>query len=173
MEILPYEIIKAEFKPWTETYLAVAQALIRLIETDEIQVMHFGSTSAKVGGKGIIDLSVLYPEGQLQAAVDHMNTHGFQDQASAKPFPPERPRKDAAVLFEGRKYLIHAHVIQKHSEEHQRQRAYRDYLLANPEVRADYERQKKAILSEGVTDQEAYVKRKAPFVKTILNGLER
>lgn len=173
MEILPYEIIKAEFKPWTETYLAVAQALIRLIETDEIEVMHFGSTSAKVGGKGIIDLSVLYPEDQLQAAVDHLKTLGFQDQASAKPFPPERPRKDGAVLFEGRKYLIHAHVIQKHSEEHQRQRAYRDYLLANPEVRADYERQKKAILSEGVTDQEAYVKRKAPFVKTILNGLER
>jgi len=91
MEILPYKILKAEFKPWKETYLAVAQALIRLIETDEIEVMHFGSTSARVGGKGIIDLSVLYPEGQLQAAVDHLKALGFQDQASAKPFPPGAP----------------------------------------------------------------------------------
>lgn len=127
--------------------------------------MHFGSTSAKVGGKGVIDLSVLYPEGRLQGAVEHLHALGFQDQHSHKPFPPERPRKDGAVLFEGELFLIHVHLICHGSEEHHNHKRFRDRMLTNPDERAAYEAHKQEILALGVSDQAAYGKLKGGFVK--------
>ncbi|WP_417441391.1 GrpB family protein [Idiomarina sp.] len=172
MKIVKYEKVPADFKPWTSTYLLVARELIQLIQTEDIDVMHFGSTSAKVGGKGIIDLSVLYEKGQIDLAIDRLKSLGFQEQIAAKPFPPERPRKDGAVIYEGEKYLVHAHVIEKGSEEHVRQKDYRDYLLSNPSAREEYELSKKSILEQGIKEQDAYGKLKSPFVKSVLNKLK-
>ena len=171
MKILPYEKVVAEFKPWQPVYLVVAQALIDMISCAELDVIHFGSTSAKVGGKGIIDLSVLYPSGQIQLAFNRLAELGFQDQVSTKPFPPQRPRKDGAVLFDGIKYLIHVHVIERASDEHYKQLQYKAFLLQNPQARSSYEQTKQVILATGVTEQEAYAKQKAPFVKSVLSQL--
>lgn len=171
LNILPYEIIPARFLPWSACYLEVAEQLIQTIRTDEIEVLHFGSTAAKVGGKGIIDLSILYPTGQLSKAVQHLAALGFQDQVSAQPFPVHRPRKDGAVIVKGVRYLIHAHVIELNSEEHHKQLAYKRYLLETPTAREQYENTKKQILSQGIEKQEAYGQQKAPFVKAILAQL--
>lgn len=149
----------------------MAKALINHIQTEPFEVIHIGSTAAKVGGKGIIDLSILYPKGQLNLAIEHLKSLGFQDQISAAPFPPERPRKDGAVLFDGKKYLIHIHAIEINSEEHTNQIKYRDYLLSDPAARQAYERSKRTILAEGVTEQDAYGKRKSPFVKSVLSRI--
>ncbi|WP_432454124.1 GrpB family protein [Agarivorans sp. QJM3NY_29] len=171
MNILKYEKIKAEFKPWTETYLLIAESLISLIRTEQLDVIHIGSTSAKVGGKGIIDLSVLYPVGKLSIAVEHLKLLGFQDQVSAKPFPVERPRKDGAVVYKGHKYFVHVHVIEDGSEEHHKQLKYKQYMLANPLARYEYEQSKQAIIATGISEQEAYGKLKSPFVKSVLQHL--
>lgn len=171
MNILPYEKIAAEFKPWQAQYLLVAQALINFISTAKLKVIHFGSTSAKVGGKGIIDLSILYPTGQMQLALDRLQQLGFQDQVSSQPFPDHRPRKDGAVLFEGVKYFIHVHVIERDSVEQQQQLQYKQYLLLHPQARINYEQSKKTILAKGIIEQEAYTKQKAPFVKSVLSQL--
>lgn len=168
MTILKYEKIPARFIPWRDIYLDIAQMLITHIQTDTIEVLHFGSTSAKVGGKGIIDLSVLYERGQLENAVSHLMSLGFQHQNSIKPFPENRPRKDGAVMYEGKKYLIHAHVIEQHSKEHQNQLAYKQYLLNTPAARKKYEQTKQGILAQGVCEQEAYGDLKSPFVKSFL-----
>lgn len=165
MQVLPYERRPASFKPWSPVLLRVAAALIEHIKQDWMDVMHIGSTSAQVGGKGVIDLSVLYPEGRLQDAVEHLYTLGFQDQHSHKPFPPERPRKDGAVEFEGERFMIHVHLIRHGSEEHRNQQRFRDRMLANPDERAAYEACKREILAAGVTEQEAYGKLKGGFVK--------
>jgi GrpB-like predicted nucleotidyltransferase (UPF0157 family) len=171
MNILPYEKVIAEFKPWQAQYLSVAEALINFISTAKLQVIHFGSTSAKVGGKGIIDLSILYPRGQIQLALDRLQHLGFQDQVSDQPFPAHRPRKDGAVLVDGIKYCIHVHVIERDSDEHNKQLQYKAFLLQDPEARTHYEHYKKTILAKGVTEQEAYAKQKAPFVKSVLATL--
>lgn len=169
MKILKYQKIQAEFKPWREVYLEVANKLVEHIQTADIEVLHFGSSSAKVGGKGIIDLSILYKSDQTDLAVKHLKCLGFQDQASSKPFPASRPRKDGAVMYQGEQYLIHAHVIEKHSQEHKNQIAYKQYLLANPNARKEYEQAKQAILAQGISEQEAYGDLKSPFVKSILS----
>jgi len=69
MEILNYQKIEASFNPWSPRYCDVAKRLIDLIQTEQFEVIHIGSTSFKVGGKGIIDLSVLYKNNDLNEAV--------------------------------------------------------------------------------------------------------
>lgn len=167
----PYQLVDASFSPWRPIYLDVAQALSDHISTPRIEVLHFGSTSAKVGGKGIIDLSILYRSGERDDTVAHLYALGFQDQHSDQPFPEHRPRKDASVIYQGERFLVHAHVIEKDSDEHRRQIAYKQYLLDNPNLRTEYENEKRAILAQGVRDQDAYVKHKAPFVKGVLADL--
>jgi Uncharacterized conserved protein len=68
-------------------------------------------------------------------------------------------------------FLIHAHVIEKDSDEHHRQIAYKQYLLENPDVRTEYENKKREILAQGLRNQDIYVKHKAPFVKGVLADL--
>lgn len=167
----PYQLVDASFSPWRPIYLDVAQALSDHISTPRIEVLHFGSTSAKVGGKGIIDLSILYFPGERENAITHLYALGFQDQHSKQPFPEHRPRKDASVTYQGERFLIHAHVIEKDSDEHHRQVAYKHHLLDNPDVRAEYEEKKRTILKAGVHEQDSYVKHKAPFVKAVLNDI--
>lgn len=171
IKILPYQLKNAEFTAWDPIYLKVAKQLIQLITTNTIEVIHFGSTSAMVGGKGIIDLSVLYRAGELEQAVAHLRQLGFQDQHSMRPFPATRPRKDGAVEIEGKSYLIHAHVIEKDSHEHQQQIQFREYLLANPQARQSYETKKKTILANGIHHLDDYGQQKSPHVKSVLNDL--
>lgn len=172
LKILPYEKIAACFKPWSEVYLDVAKTLINTIQTDELNVIHIGSTSAQVGGKGIIDLSVLYSAGSIDLAVARLSLLGFQDQISDKPFPAKRPRKDGGIIFDDRKYFVHVHVIEKDCDEHVKQVQYREYMLADSKARQAYEQSKKQILAEGIIEQEAYGKRKSVFVKDVLQTIE-
>jgi GrpB-like predicted nucleotidyltransferase (UPF0157 family) len=172
MEILKYEKIKADFNPWNSNYIDVANSIIDLISNERFTAIHIGSTSFKVGGKGIIDLSILYGNGDLNAAVSHLLSFGFQDQISDTPFPSERPRKDGAVITNGKKYFLHVHCIAVDSQEHQKQLQYKNYMLNNPDSRKEYELSKKQILHQGVTEQEAYGKLKSPYVKSVLAQLK-
>jgi len=132
MKILKYEKIEAGFTPWSSNYLKVSQSLIEFIRTEQFEVIHIGSTSFMVGGKGTIDLSILYKNGEINVAVNHLLSLGFQDQISDNPFPPERPRKDGTVRIDGNKYFIHVHVISYGSEKHmnrQKKKFWRKVLL--------------------------------------------
>jgi len=171
MKILKYKKIEASFNPWSEKYFEVAKRVIDFIQTEQFEVIHIGSTSFKVGGKGIIDLSVLYKNSDLDAAVQHLLSLGFQDQISEKPFPKERPRKDGVVVVDGTEYLLHVHVIQSESDEHKKQIDYKNFMLNNPAAREAYEASKQKILANGFTDQEAYGKQKSPYVKSILSTM--
>lgn len=171
MDILAYKKIPASFNIWSETLLVVAQSVIEHIANDQFEVIHIGSTSFKAGGKGIIDLSILYNAGELALAVDHLKQLGFQDQISDKPFPEHRPRKDGAVLYKGQVYYLHVHAIAKNSEEHHNQLKYKNYMLNSPTARAAYEQAKKTILTNGTNEQEAYAKQKSPFVKARLKEI--
>jgi GrpB-like predicted nucleotidyltransferase (UPF0157 family) len=77
MKILKYKKIEASFTPWVSHYCEVAQRVIDFISTEQFEVIHIGSTSFKVGGKGIIDLSVLYKNNDLDEAVQHLLELGF------------------------------------------------------------------------------------------------
>jgi len=172
MKILTYKKIVANFSPWSPVYCDVAQAVINFISLERFEVIHIGSTSFKVGGKGIIDLALLYKSNELALATQHLSTLGFQDQINIKPFPAERPRKDGAVNMNGKEYYLHIHVIANECSEHHELLKYKNYMLDNSTARKAYEDSKKIIISDGFTDQDVYGKKKSPFVKSVLNKMK-
>jgi GrpB-like predicted nucleotidyltransferase (UPF0157 family) len=168
IQIEPYTDAPATCDEYDVDAPAVAQLVARAITAVEagLVVEHIGSTAVPgCAGKGIIDLMVLYPPGQLPQAKRALDALGFQRQSTHDPFPEDRPMRVAAVSFNGRRFRVHAHVIAADAAEASVLRAFRDRLRAEPGLRAAYEQCKRNILSEGITDSVAYAEAKTEFIR--------
>jgi GrpB-like predicted nucleotidyltransferase (UPF0157 family) len=134
-----------------------------------VTVEHIGSTSVPgCAGKGIIDLMVLYPDGQLEAVKESLRCLGFQMQTVGHLMPESRPMRVGAVRYQGRTYPLHVHVIAAHSPEVKTLRAFRDRLRASRQAVESYVQQKRAILAAGVTDSREYTTMKSSFIRKAL-----
>ena len=145
---------------------AVAQRVGDLITTrlPAVTVEHIGSTSVPgCAGKGIVDLMVVYPPGQLPAVKDVLAELGFQPQTSRDPFPEERPMRVGTLEHAGSVFRLHVHVIAADSPEAAGLRGFRDRLRADPQLMDAYVARKRAILAAGVTDSLDYCLRKGEF----------
>jgi GrpB-like predicted nucleotidyltransferase (UPF0157 family) len=132
-------------------------------------IEHIGSTAVTgCAGKGIIDLVVLYPDGQLAAIRDQIDALGFQRQTTRDAFPEERPMRTGAFEYQGRRYLAHVHVVAEGSGEAEDLRYFRECLRADPELRSAYVAFKKRILASGVIDSVDYAIAKGEFIRQCL-----
>jgi GrpB-like predicted nucleotidyltransferase (UPF0157 family) len=69
-----------------------------------LTVEHVGSSSVPgCAGKGVIDLMLLYPPGQLEEAKGVLAELGFQRQTSRDPFPEDRPMRTGSVQYQGKR----------------------------------------------------------------------
>ena len=171
MRILPYFTTPAEFHPYEPEAEELARLLRRAIESAEaeLRVEHVGSTSIpSCGGKGIVDLAVLYPRGLLGRARTALDELGFQKQDGPEPFPENRPMRVGCVEHHRRPFRIHAHVIGLGSEEHGQLVWFRDTLRREPALRRSYEARKRAILALGIQDSLEYCKAKGAFISEVL-----
>ena len=138
MRILPYLSMPAEFRAYDPQVVEVAHLLAAALRRVEpkLKVEHVGSTSVPgCGGKGIVDLAVLYPEDFLaraRAILDHL---GFQKQGGRDPFPESRPMRVGCVEHDGRPFPIHAHIIALDSDEHRELVFFREALRASSTLR--------------------------------------
>lgn len=149
----------------------VAQRLADAIESPlpSVRVEHIGSTAVRgCAGKGVIDLQVLYPQGQLSGVKAVMGEMGFQRQISRDPFPEDRPMRVGTIEHDGECYRIHAHVLCEDDSEVERNRAFRDLLRADPNLRDAYIERKREILAEGEMASTDYAADKAPFIRGVL-----
>jgi RimJ/RimL family protein N-acetyltransferase/GrpB-like predicted nucleotidyltransferase (UPF0157 family) len=132
-------------------------------------VEHIGSTSVPgLAGKGVVDLMLLYPPGQLVAARETLDGMGFQRQTGRDPWPEDRPMRVGAVEHGGERFCLHVHVLAADAAEVAGLRAFRDRLRADASLREEYAARKRAILAEGVTDTVDYCLRKGTFVEGAL-----
>jgi GrpB-like predicted nucleotidyltransferase (UPF0157 family) len=171
MRIGVYISQAAEFRAYPPEVIEIASLLGTAIQGKEpgLEVEHVGSTAVPgCGGKGIIDLAVLYPEGLLARARAVLDGLGFQKQGGPEPFPEERPMRVGSVEHNGRLYRIHAHVIALGSEEHDKLVWFRDTLRRDATVRQSYEERKRTILAAGIHDALDYCKAKEAFVTEAL-----
>src|SRR3989454_9147925 len=172
MRILAYFSTPAEFRAYDPRVTEVARLLrdaIRSVEP-QLQVEHIGSTAVPgCGGKGIIDLAILYPEGLLARARAVLDGLGFQKQGGPEPFPENRPMRVGSVEHEGRPFRIHAHVIALGSEEHGELIWFRETLRGDSALRQSYEERKQAVLAMGIEDPLEYCKAKGAFITDALN----
>jgi GrpB-like predicted nucleotidyltransferase (UPF0157 family) len=150
---------------------AAASVLARFLR-DQLTgtaIEHIGSTAVSgCAGKGIVDLMVLYAEGQLPAVREKIDALGFQRQTTREPFPEERPMRTGAFDFQGRRYQVHVHVVAAGSTEAADTLYFRDCLRADSELRAAYVAYKKKILASGVSDSVDYAIAKGEFIRQCL-----
>jgi GrpB-like predicted nucleotidyltransferase (UPF0157 family) len=135
-------------------------------------VEHIGSTSVPgCAGKGIVDLMLVYQEGQLPAARDLLDAFGFQRETGRDPFPEERPMRTGLLLQDGVVFNLHVHVIAAGAPEVQELRGFRDWLCAEPALRAAYVAAKRAILADGCIDPIDYCYRKGEFIVAAVTAI--
>jgi GrpB-like predicted nucleotidyltransferase (UPF0157 family)/mannose-6-phosphate isomerase-like protein (cupin superfamily) len=167
----PYEHRPAACHEHDPRSAEVARRILALIEPHlpGALVEHIGSTSVPgCAGKGIVDLMLVYPDGQLAAARDLLDAVGFQRQTGRDPFPEDRPMRTGSLVHDGTTFLLHVHVLAASSPEVPGLRAFRDRLRADPALVAAYVAAKKAILAGGCTDPIDYCYRKGEFVTEAL-----
>ena len=166
--ILPYEAQPARCEPLGAGTAVAAAVLVEFLRQrlNGVTVEHIGSTAVPgCAGKGIIDLMVTYPDGQLARIRQQIDDLGFQRQTTREPFPEDRPMRTGAFEHEGRKYLVHVHVVAAESSEVEDVRYFRDCLRADRELRAAYVAFKKKLLGQGISDSIDYAIAKGEFIR--------
>lgn len=134
-------------------------------------VEHIGSTAVPgCGGKGVIDLMLLYHQGQLEEAKAALAVLGFQPQSTRDPFPETRPMRVGAIEFDGSIFGLHIHVIHIDSEEVKQLRSFRERLRADPQLLAGYLARKRQILAAGINDPIDYSIEKGSFIQAELHS---
>ncbi len=145
----------------------IAAMIIARVPT--VTVEHIGSTAVPgCAGKGVIDLMLLYPEGQLEVARETLDALGFQRQTAGHLFPESRPMRVGALKHRGQTFRVHVHVIAASSPEVTALRAFRERLRTDPQFAAAYVAHKQNVLSTGVTDPQVYTHLKGSFVEEAL-----
>jgi GrpB-like predicted nucleotidyltransferase (UPF0157 family) len=140
-----------------------------------VLIEHVGSTSViNCGGKGIIDIAILYKNGQLELTKNGLESLGFQKQVSTDPFPESRPMRVGSIKLKNKNYKIHAHVIKFGCREHFELVYLRELLNMNATLRKNYEQMKKKIIEKGITNSLEYCIEKGKFIRSqILKPLSR
>jgi ribosomal-protein-alanine N-acetyltransferase len=173
LTILLHQRHPAAFLPYNPRFADVAARLGNEIREVEpiLRVEHVGSSAVPgCGGKGILDLLVMYPPNGLEAAKRALATLGYQHQPHRNPFPEDRPMRVGRVEYDGAEFNIHAHVVAEDSVEAADLIRFRDRLRSDPALRAAYEAEKKRILVAGVLDSTDYSEIKGAFVQRELQA---
>ena len=149
--------------------LVGAEILTRL---PSARVEHVGSTAVPgCAGKGVVDLALLYVDGELVLAREELDAMGFQRQSGRDPFPEDRPMRVGAVKYDGQRFLLHVHVIAATADEARELLVFRDALRKAPELRDAYVVRKREILASGIDDSLDYCYAKSGFIENTLRRI--
>lgn len=174
--IEPYQFIRYDdpadaFRSYDPRFPTVADRVTALIvaRLPDVSVEHIGSTAVPgCAGKGVVDLMLVYPPGQLARARAGVEALGFRRYDAPNAHPETRPVILGSILHEGDRFRIHLHLIAPDNEEVERQRRFRDRLRADPVLVEEYVAAKRATLERGAADADAYNDGKDAVIARIL-----
>jgi GrpB-like predicted nucleotidyltransferase (UPF0157 family) len=133
---------------------------------------HVGSSAVPgLAGKGTVDLLLPTPPEEIPAVTEDLLALGFQRQAVSTAFPPTRPMLQGVIRHGDTSFRVHVHVVPADSPEVAALRGFRDALLADPELRREYEQLKRAIVNAGTVDSVAFSKAKHAWIVAALERL--
>jgi GrpB-like predicted nucleotidyltransferase (UPF0157 family) len=171
IEPYPIPFPPAAFHPYDPNSAVVAGRVSRLITSGfpEGAVEHIGSTAVPdCGGKGVIDLLLMYPAGRLEAAKHALASLGFQRDPRPGIFSEERPMRIGSVRHHDVRYRLHVHVIAADSPEARRLQIVCDALRDDPALVQEYSQLKQALIERGTTDGPEYSEAKSDFIRRVL-----
>jgi GrpB-like predicted nucleotidyltransferase (UPF0157 family) len=167
----PYEPCPAVCRDYDPRAADVARQMAALIRSHlpQVEVEHIGSTAVPgCAGKGIVDLMILVPDGEMDNVKLLLDRLGFQPQTNRDPFPEDRPMRVGAWGHDGETFLLHVHVIPASSSEVEEMRFFRACLRGDPQLLKLYVARKREIIANGVTDSLDYCYTKGEFIKEVL-----
>ena len=170
-QVEPYHYAPAtcqEFDPKASEVAARVARLVR-VRCPKVTIEHVGSTAIPgCGGKGVVDLMAVYPDGMLAEARDAIDSLGFQHQTFGDPFPEERPMRVGSMRLSGTSYRIHIHVIAESSWEVDALRRFRDRLREDNRLVRAYVKRKRDLIQQGVRESPDYARAKGGFIASVL-----
>ena len=166
-----YQVQPAAYRPYDSRFPRVAELVAALIreQMPEARVEHVGSTAVPgCGGKGNVDLLLLYPPGQLARAREALDGMGFQRWTGRDAFPESRPVRIGTIAHDGATFRLHVHVVAANSPEVNEQIRFRDALRADSSLVRRYEERKREVIAAGITYGPDYAGAKTSFVKSVV-----
>jgi GrpB-like predicted nucleotidyltransferase (UPF0157 family) len=167
----PYASRPAVCQDYDRRAADVARLVAALVSEHlpQVHAEHVGSTSVPgCAGKGVVDLMIPVPDGEMDRVKELLDQLGFQRQSGRDPFPEERPMRVGSWTHDGETFLLHVHVIPASSPEVDDMRFFRACLRADPDSVKAYVARKREIIVSGVTDSLEYCRIKGEFIKEML-----
>ncbi len=172
--ILPYCRVPIVVRDANAAAPEVARRVAELIAKQRpgAVVEHIGSSAVPgLAGKGTVDLLLPTPAEDIPAVTEDLLALGFQRQAVPTAFPPTRPMLQGVIRHGDTSFRVHVHVVPVASPEVAALRGFRDALLADPELRREYEQLKRSIVESGTVDSVAFSKAKHAWIVAALERL--
>jgi GrpB-like predicted nucleotidyltransferase (UPF0157 family) len=172
--ILPYCRVPIVVRESNAAAPEVARRVTELIAAKRPGAVaeHVGSSAVPgLAGKGTVDLMLPTPPEEIPAVTDDLLALGFQRQQVATAFPPTRPMLQGIIRHGDTSFRVHIHVVPADSPEVPALRGFRDALLADPALQAEYARLKRTIVDGGTVDSVAFSKAKHAWIVAALERL--
>ena len=172
--ILPYCRVPIVVRDANDAAPEVARRVAELIAKQRPGAVteHVGSSAVPgLAGKGTVDLLLPTTPEEIPAVTEDLLALGFQRQAVSTAFPPTRPMLQGVIRHGDTSFRDHVHVVPASSPEVAALRGFRDALLADPELRKQYEQLKRSIVGAGTVDSVAFSKAKHAWIVTTLERL--
>jgi 5-(carboxyamino)imidazole ribonucleotide synthase len=168
----------APYEEWDPRTIGVARRVGELVRAKrpDLVVDHIGSSAVPgLPGKNVVDLGIEADPADVPNVAALLGELGFHTTTGARAFPPTRPLLVGSLEHDGRRFRIHAHVQPRghrvFGREHRRDLAFRDALIADPALRAEYAGRKNAILETGITDSMRYSMAKTEWIRAALDTI--
>lgn len=159
---------------WHDDFLRIQAILLAALDGLGATVHHVGSTAVPgLAAKPILDIDIVYPSELALAQVAdrlaglgyrHVGNQGIPEREVFKRLPSQ-----SHLVLDG--IAHHLYACPAHSAELRRHLAFRDYLIAHPEARQQYQALKLAIAEETGQDRKRYAVLKEIAAKAFIEGI--
>ena len=165
---MPRPVVIVDYDPrWPALFEEERAIICAAIGAHIIAIEHVGSTAVPgLGAKPVIDI-IVGSRSLADAArcIEPLRAAGYGYHPQHEAEMPERRYFD--VQTDRRD--AHLHMVEFGGEFWQRHLAFRDYLRANPEAVAEYDRLKRQLAARFGSDRDGYTNAKTDFIR----GLDR
>lgn len=154
---------------WQDAYEREVERLRPRLEPHVVGFEHVGSTAVPgLAAKPIVDVLVLVADlGETDEVARVLTDAGYEER-------PNDAVPDRRFFARGppscRTHYLS--VTERGSDCHRDQVSFRDALRADPDLAAEYERQKRALAEAHADEREAYTDAKSAFVQSVLDDCD-
>jgi GrpB-like predicted nucleotidyltransferase (UPF0157 family) len=160
-------VVYRDFDPrFAEIARQVAGLISRHLPS--LRVEHVGSTAVPdCGGRGIVDLLIACPEGEMEKVHSLLERLGFRPGGDVV-LPPHAPALRGVLDYNGDAFPLHVYVLSAGADQADSMRFLRSCLRSDAELARAYVQHKRAIVAKGVREESEYNRQKAEFLKMVL-----